>query len=72
MTLIQFNVQVRMLISKMKRAKTIKKVVTKFWTINSIHSQKMPDFIEKYLKASDFVKAVIESRRFKQITMPEL
>lgn len=59
-------------ISKMKRAKTMKKVVTKLWTINSIHSTKMPDFIEKYLKVSDFVKALIESRRFKQITMAEL
>ena len=72
MTLCQYNVQVRMPISKIKRAKTMKKVVTKLWTINSVHSTKMPDFIEKYLKVSDFVKALIESRRFKQISMTEL
>lgn len=72
MTLCQYNVQVRMPISKIKRAKTMKKVVTKLWTINSVYSTKMPDFIEKYLKVSDFVKALIESRRFKQISMTEL
>lgn len=32
----------------------------------------MPDFIEKYLKVSDFIKALIESRKFKQITMTQL
>lgn len=70
MTLCQFNVQVRLLIAKMKRATTLKKLATRMWTKQSIQSQKMPEFIEKYIKVSDFVKALIESRKFKQITMP--
>lgn len=32
----------------------------------------MPDFIEKYLKVSDFIKALIESRKYKQITILQL
>jgi len=36
MTLCQYDVQVRLLIVKMKKAKTMKKLVTKLWTNNSI------------------------------------
>jgi hypothetical protein len=38
MTLCQYNVQVRLLISKMKRARTMKKIVTKMWSRNSVNS----------------------------------
>lgn len=32
----------------------------------------MPEYIEKYLKVSDFIKALIESRKYKQITILQL
>jgi hypothetical protein len=34
---------------------------------NSVHG--VPECIEKYLKASDFIKALIEARKTKEITM---
>ena len=59
-------------ISKMKPTKTLKRVLTNIWEQDSNITTSIPDYIEKYLKASDFIKALIESRKNKEITMPQL
>lgn len=47
--------------------------MTKIWDEDGMDMHgSIPDHIEKYLKASDFVKALIESRKHKQITMAQL
>ena len=73
MTLLHFNIQVQLPITKSKSQTTLRKVVTKLWEENSMSTQwdKMPEGYEKYLKASDFLKALIESRRHKEITMAQ-
>lgn len=53
----------------MKRNVTLKKLMTHIWETNSVHTQKMADHLEKYIKASDFMKALIEARKSKKITI---
>ena len=72
MLLLHYNIQVKLPTAKLKRSRTFKKVLTKMWetasiSANSAHA--VPECIEKYLKASDFIKALIEARKTKEITM---
>ena len=53
----------------MKKATTVRKVITSLWEKESVETNKMPDHIEKYIKSSDFIKALIEARKDKTISM---
>ena len=63
MTLLHNNLQVRLPLASLKRKKTLTKVITKMWETKSLQSNLMPDSVEKYIKASDFIKALIEARK---------
>jgi hypothetical protein len=55
------------------KALTYKKIMSKIWEQETLkQSSNMPNYIEKYLKASDFLKALIEARRDQEITMQQL
>jgi len=74
MILLHYRIQVKIPTAKIKQTRTYKKVLSKMWENASVSaaSNTIPDCIEKYLKASDFVKALIEARKSKQITMNQL
>ena len=42
------------------------------WETESVQSSKMPDYIDKYIKSSDFIKALIEARKEKTLSMQHL
>ena len=46
--------------------------MTSVWETESVQTNKMPDHIEKYIKSSDFIKALIEARKDKIISMQQL
>lgn len=71
MTLLHSNMQVSLPIMKIKPAKTLRRVLTNIWEGES-NTTNAPEYIEKYLKASDFIKALIESRKHKEITMQQV
>ena len=75
MILLHYRIQVKIPTAKIKRTRTLNKVLTKIWENASVSAQSaagVPECIEKYLKASDFVKALVEARRSKEITMNQL
>ena len=46
--------------------------MTSVWETESVQTNKMPNHIEKYIKSSDFIKALIEARKDKIISMQQL
>ena len=46
--------------------------MTSLWEKESVETNKMPDHIEKYIKSSDFIKALVEARKDKTISMQQL
>ena len=42
------------------------------WETESVQTNKMPEHIEKYIKSSDFIKALIEARKDKTLSMQQL
>ena len=69
MTLVHNHIQVRLPIAKLKKSTTLKKMMSSVWEAESVMTARIPDHIEKYIKASDFIKALIEARKDKTLTM---
>lgn len=73
MLLLHYSIQVKLPTAKLKRSRTFKKVLSRMWETATISGTSInagvPECIEKYLKASDFIKALIEARKAKEITM---
>lgn len=72
MILVQNLIQVRLPIAKLKKATTLRKVMTKIWETDSVQTNQVPEYFEKYIKSSDFIKALIEARKDKTLTMQQL
>lgn len=75
MLLLHNRIQVNLPTAKLKRSRTFKKVLTRMWENASVQGSSLsnvPECIEKYLKASDFIKALIEARKLKKISMNQL
>ena len=72
MTLVHNQIQVRLPISNLKKATTLRKVMSTVWETESVQTNKMPEHIEKYIKSSDFIKALIEARKDKTLSMQQL
>lgn len=64
MILLYFRIQVKIPTIKIKRSRTLNKMLSRVWTGSiSNKSSGIPECIEKYLKASDFVKALVDARK---------
>jgi hypothetical protein len=64
MILLFYRIQVKIPTTKLKRNPTLNKMLTRVWTGSfSNKSSGIPECIEKYLKASDFVKALVDARK---------
>jgi hypothetical protein len=73
LTLLHHNVQVRLTMGGAARALTYKRLMSKIWEQESVRvSSSMQNYIEKYVKASDFLKALVEARMDQEITMLQL
>ena len=72
MILVHNQIQVRLPMVNLKKATTLRKVMSNVWETESVQTSKMPDYIEKYIKSSDFIKAMIEARKDKTLTMQQL
>jgi hypothetical protein len=75
MILLHYRIQVKIPTAKIKRTRTLNKVLTQIWENASVSAQiatGVPECIDKYLKGSDFVKALVEARKSKEITMNQL
>ena len=72
MTLVKNQIQIRLPIQNLKKATTLRKMMSTVWETESVQSSKMPDYIDKYIKSSDFIKALIEARKEKTLSMQHL
>ena len=72
MILVHNQIQVRLPMVNLKKATTLRKVMSNVWETESVQTSKMPDYIEKYIKSSDFIKALIEARKDKTLTIQQL
>jgi hypothetical protein len=65
MILLHYRIQVKIPLAKIQKSRTLNKMLSKVWETGSVSTKSngIPDCIEKYLKASDFVKALVEARK---------
>jgi len=64
MVLIYYRIQVKIPTKKIKRNRTLNRMLSRVWTgLMSKEGSNIPECIEKYLKASDFVKALVDARK---------